>query len=161
MKQQRFLWWWRPKPIHRWWVMENNKKCRWESIKQQPRITKRIMLKMAVLLLSRKYQSQHCQYRRDNIAYLDNCWGRGRSERRIYDFACANDLGLQQRTELGEGSECNLLNYSIFMKVNLIMIKLEWSTTSPKQHEHALYNLYPYIYWSLGLLKQCFDLSVR
>ena len=91
-------------------VMENNKKCRWESIKQQPRITKRIMLKMAVLLLSRKYQSQHCQYRRDNIAYLDNCWGRGRSERRIYDFAGANDLGLQQRTELGEGSECNLLN---------------------------------------------------
>jgi len=39
-----------------------------------------------------------------------------------YDFADANDLGVQQRTE---GSECNLLNPSIFMKLNLIMIKLE------------------------------------
>ena len=78
-----------------------------------------------------------------------------------YDFADADDLGVQQRTELGEGPEYNLLNSSIFMKLNLIMIKLERSTTSPEQHEHALYNLYPYIYWSLGLLKQCFDLSVR
>jgi len=55
-----------------------------------------------------------------------------------YDFADADDLGVQQRTELGEGPEYNLLNSSIFMKLNLIMIKLERSTTSPEQHEHAL-----------------------
>ena len=55
-----------------------------------------------------------------------------------YDFADADDLGVQQRTELGEGPEYNLLNSSIFMKLNLIMITLERSTTSPEQHEHAL-----------------------
>ena len=48
---------WRPKPIHRWWKIMTHKKCRWECIKQQPRITKRITLKMAMLWLSRKCQS--------------------------------------------------------------------------------------------------------
>ena len=42
-----------------------HKRCRWESIKQQRRITKRIILKMAVLWLSRKYQS--AALRRDRL----------------------------------------------------------------------------------------------
>lgn len=36
-------------------------------------------------------------------------------KRGSYGFADANDLGVQQRTELGEGSACNLLNSSIFI----------------------------------------------
>ena len=102
-----------------------------------------------MLWLSGSINQQRCQYRRDVL----HIWGRG-SERRILRFCSyANDLGVQQRTE---GSECNLLNPSIFMKLNLILIKLEWSTTSPAQHDHALYTLYPRICWSFGSIKAVF-----